>query len=653
MPSGYVSPDDFILETKTLGDMQITPSGDFFLPGNHWFKGRLNQTSHPPRRMLSAVQKRLQNVPPDNFIVSIARFPYPQSCHQPPHHYVFENVMVQSNHQKDSPSWKMLENPYFILIVDGYVYLRSSTNLDIEANAQLLLQRITVTSVEKALEEIAGGVYNIFIVDKKKKKMIIVGDQWGSMPLYYLKTEEEFHFSGNQFVFRKISPLFDAAVVEFLRYGFLPFSASLFMNVDRLLPGQRIEVDLDNNHIRMTSPQVLEFKPLNHRIKDPKRALEQLHQALENFFRRLKDEDLMLELDGSLDSRLLYVWSKKSSPRIIFLDFPHLSMDKKIVQKISKMDGVDYHSFTFHQEFIRNYLQHLTSSFRLMHSLEFVKDIHLHQVVCGLMPSAFIAPFMQHSVMGGLLQSNTQQPVAGPSSVRVHEIETNSPIRGILHYQSMLFNLPQALGIREMEGILLPDIEVWILNACRGILEVNRVAGHVHEDFIETLNNYTQGRNLWSASLVALANCTSCFSPFADYDLIRNIFDIDKLLRSDFRLYRDYWKTYFPEYASLPNTTFRETQSDFGFKLAHVPYKARSLMEKFQKKKSPENPNATLLSFLVGENNDLEGFLTEYASEIESSIPAFIFQNVLQKTHDPQIDPRLFLRMVSLLAYLS
>lgn len=588
----------------------------------------------------------LDNTFPNSYTITVAPTPFQAAGEKSPHRYVFENVLVESNYQTDSQSWQVVDNPYFTLVVDGHLYLASSKRLDPRQNASEFLERITVTSIDRAIEEIAGGTFNLFIIDKEKKRMVVIGDRWGSIPLYMIKQDDKFHLSGNQFSFRKIASLFDAAVVEFLRYGYLPYSASLYLNVDRLLPGQRIDLDLANNQLRISPPAVYEFKPVKHRIALMADAGELFHRALAAYFARFDSQSISMELDGGFNSRLLYAWSHALSPDVFFLDSPGKKQEKKIVRKIARLHESDLQITTFNPELLFQYLAQATRTFRLIHSLEFTESIHRYHVFCDRAPAHPLLSYPGEFLTGGLLNSG-QNPQPHPTASAQPD---NSSIRDIPFYQSMLYNLPQALDDASLEGILLPDIEVWMLNACRGILEVNRNAGHVHEDFVEILTNYTQGRGLAAAIPVAVHNCSVGFSPFSDYHLSEVCFDMDKQLRNHRRFMFYYWKTFFPEMAAIPSISNPLQTHSPGEKVRNI---ARNLFHRFQGKNEAGQHYQQILNQLTGLNGGVEATITALIKDYSDNVPGFIANSLKSLTKKPGTDPRLFIRFISLMAYLS
>ncbi len=215
----------------------------------------------------------------------------------------------------DDPSehpWKIAGNPAFTLMLDGHFYLEDALTLDPEINLQRLLQKISAGSIENGLHSIRGGLFNLVILDNEHQKMVVCGDPSGALPLYYFEDPTGFHISAAPGGFGENLAVSEMAVVEFLKYGYLPFSHSLFENVHRLLPGQIISVSLSDHTVERSAPSVFEFKPLNHRMTDIRKASERLHLALKQYFARFTPEVYLLE-GASPETALLRLWLERKA----------------------------------------------------------------------------------------------------------------------------------------------------------------------------------------------------------------------------------------------------------------------------------------------------------------------------------------------------
>ncbi len=148
--------------------------------------------------------------------------------------------------------------------------------------------------------------------------------------------------------------------------------------------------------------------------------------------------------------------------------------------------------------------------------------------------------------MGGAFFGDiAQRPFAERIAYLWKELNWNRAIRDIPFYQDYLYQLPGALPDNQLTGLLHPDHEVWLLNEARGVLEINRDAGHVHEDFLESLKFYTMGRSLLNFRAVLCSDHHLCTMPFLDYEVHQACLDTDKKLRVDHHLLSFYLESYF------------------------------------------------------------------------------------------------------------
>lgn len=480
---------------------------------------------HPARRYLPVFDPAIHNSP------TLGVTPREWTAHPLHTDFLFENTHSLLTVELPAPkrSWQISKNPAFTLILDGHLYLRHATTTDAVTNLEQLLHCISVRTVKKGLQEIAGGVYNLFIIDKEHQRVIITGDRFALMPLFYLTTPNGFYCSGNAFSFRRLATISEEALVEFLKYGYLPFAHSIFLDVKRRLPGQVIEVSLETRKPAISLPQIYEFKPPEYRITDLPTATEFVHRALTTYFSRMPAGDYFITSSESLSSRLVKGWLKAISPA---------PAGCSVLPGDASLPGDPAECSP---EWFDPISDTRLNRFRLMLSMEHagIFGVAAHPGHQG--NAYFIDELIGEDIMGGgyLLPSATAQPDK--------PVNPNTPIRHITYYQKFLYDSAHALPDSAMGSMIEPVFESWFLNAARGILEINRAAGHTHEDFIESLQFYTQARSLAVARMAGIGAHTFCAAPFTDDEVLDICFRIDKSLRKDHLLMKNYLATHFPE----------------------------------------------------------------------------------------------------------
>jgi hypothetical protein len=430
------------------------------------------------------------------------------------------------DNQKDSP-WKILQNPAFTVLLDGHFYLTDSPTLDPEENLNAFLHKISVTTVEKGLKSIAGGVFSLVVLDKERHEMWVTGDQFGWMPVYFYEDDAGFYLSANPFSFRKIAPLSDEAMVEFLKYGYLPFAPSLFVNVNRRLPGQLLKYNFKTGKLHITNPEVFEFPPPTTRSKIVEAAAQKLHELLIRYFSRVTEKSLALLLQNDVLS-LLMLCHLKELPLNVYV-----AKGSENLALLAAKYGKTIRQMPFNTE---NWLNNFSSDrSRLPVSLEnrhhqlydfSEKFLFLNHLGSGILADGIFAE--------GDFQHRT-------------EVYQDSPIREIGDYQHRLYHQHSSLSDNDLSGILSKAYEVWFLNEARGILERNRLAGHSHEDFCESLHLYTETRSLEINRLLTSGKKQIITNPLTDYEFLTRCLNLDRSLKVRHIVWDYYFLTYYPE----------------------------------------------------------------------------------------------------------
>ena len=164
-----------------------------------------------------------------------------------------------------------------------------------------------------------NGAFAFYIFDKKKRKLILVRDQVGRMPLYYSELNNRFIFSSNlsEIVKSKGFPReIDLAALNFyLTFRYVPEDKTIFKNVCRVLPGCCVSYDMDSGNLQETKywePPLAELG-----AGDEEELLGELEALFEEAVRlRLNGEaDPGAFLSGGLDSSLIVALMSRLSAK--------------------------------------------------------------------------------------------------------------------------------------------------------------------------------------------------------------------------------------------------------------------------------------------------------------------------------------------------
>ncbi len=318
-------------------------------------------------------------------------------------------------------------------------------------------------------------------------------------------------------------------------------------------------------------------------------------------------------------------------------------IDETLPKHIAAHFGFPINRTTFREKNLLRQADRLPELYRIAGSLEFTKVLASYKAVRTLKPDYYIDAYMSDAVF----QLHPSDPVHESQRGGFAPDTHNSVIRSINYYQSQLYNSPYAIANENMGNILSKEYEVWFLNAARGILEVNRLAGQVHEDFIESLNNYTLHRCLRTMLPVSLAPDVTSLAPFADYSVMQTFYDIDRSIRQDHNFYAHYWKTYFPEIAEVYQKTVTKLaapteQPDFGKRVKSALKKVAG--------KAEDGIASKEESLAFFEEQKLLNHAIEDASSL---LPKSIPEELAKLQHHNTLSDRLALRYITLNTYLE
>lgn len=560
--------------------------------------------------------------------------------------YEFAGIRAAFAGRQTDGTHHVKENPAYTLILDGHLYLDDSTTIDTEENLALLLHRMSVTSPEKGLASIAGGMFNLMVIDKRNLRMFVCGDSLGYQPLYFREDQKGFHISGNQFAFQEQTAVAETAVVEFLRYGYLPFSPSFFEGVDRLLPGQTLNVFLTSQTAFRSAPQVFAFKPLNHRSKDIAVAAGWFNEKLEGLFSRCSGMWVRLNQRAHPASVIIAGGLRKAGAE---LSVNRFRRDEKTGRKTTGFPSLQ--EYPLPPDLLMRLFSHLRSGLRIPVSIEWIPadvlpgsgDDNQPPFYADIFGADWAMGVFSHPLPG--LPPRLRQAAA---LLRNRQVES-SPIRSIGEYQELLYQQPGALGEQHLEGILSLEAECWMRNQARGILEIIRESGHDHQDFVQMINYYTESRSRGASLAQAAAGKTGAVFPFLDYQIMEAGSSFRRSIKSLENFYRFYIRRYFPDLAQEPWGPFHLCAADgrrsYRFK------RFAGMLKGAGHKLSASHRDLALSG--GGAVDELRRVAERVFRAPHPQIPSFITEAVMRLHHQHRLHPLLMARLVSLHFYLG
>ena len=169
--------------------------------------------------------------------------------------------------------------------------------------------------ISKALSEIRG-FFSMIIYDSFKKKIFLTVDHFGIKPLYYKATGNSFTFSSELRYFEK-KDVSKVGIKNYFEVGSALYPNSLIKNVQSVIPGELIEVEIEN------FDKIIKEKywDINLSLIGSKHIdLETIHENLDKALERnsLSDYPIINLLSGGVDSTYLATHGKGISNNIFF-----------------------------------------------------------------------------------------------------------------------------------------------------------------------------------------------------------------------------------------------------------------------------------------------------------------------------------------------
>lgn len=160
-----------------------------------------------------------------------------------------------------------------------------------------------------------NGMFAFTIVDTVENKAWLVRDRFGIKPLYYVATEHNFIFSSEIKAIHILSPdlpvLASENLAEFVYYGNNLGEKTLFKNIQKLLPGHYLEVDIEHQTYEDKVYWKLEdVKPVSYNNKT---TVDEIKTLLENSVKRqlVSDVPVGIFLSGGIDSSAVTAFASK------------------------------------------------------------------------------------------------------------------------------------------------------------------------------------------------------------------------------------------------------------------------------------------------------------------------------------------------------
>lgn len=199
---------------------------------------------------------------------------------------------IQKSLQKSGYQWKEKEDSVQKLIVLAY-------------------ELWGISFIEKL-----NGDFSIALFDQRLKRFFLIRDRLGKKPLYWAKSSQYFLFSN------ELKALLSTGIVAqtpskdglaaYLFLGYIPQDLTLIKDVNKLLPGYYLQLDLNEKSDKFSVHSYWSLSQFFQGAKESKHSIEEFEYLLKDAIaiRRIDNEKVACFLEGNITSASLAYYLK-------------------------------------------------------------------------------------------------------------------------------------------------------------------------------------------------------------------------------------------------------------------------------------------------------------------------------------------------------
>src|SRR5512132_293914 len=184
------------------------------------------------------------------------------------------------------------------------------------SDTEVLAQGYDRWGIERLLSKI-DGMYAIAILDRDTRMLHLARDRFGEKPLFYATAQGRFAYGSDLGILAALPWVdreFDAhSLWRYLAMHYVPGDATIYRGVSRVLPGERLEVSLDDplpKRVRYYVPPL----PSPRAVSDETLA-DVVERAVAS--RLVADVPVGVFLSGGLDSSIVAAVAAKHRPGVL------------------------------------------------------------------------------------------------------------------------------------------------------------------------------------------------------------------------------------------------------------------------------------------------------------------------------------------------
>lgn len=235
------------------------------------------------------------------------------------------------------------------------------TNFLTNSDTEVVLKCLSSNNYISLINEM-NGMFSIASFNKDKNKLLLIRDRLGQKPLYFYNNNNSFIFSSEVKPILSLIKKYDLEYSYFDKYFFEDTDEkngiTLFKNIEQVLPGEIIELDLNNFILQRKKwyrPK-LNYKFKNFSNNKKLKLKSQIESSVEMCL--LSDRETCISFSGGLDSSLLSILiNKHKKINNINLIFDDDYEEKKNIKRVSKELNIKSEEIIFKENDFLNYLK--------------------------------------------------------------------------------------------------------------------------------------------------------------------------------------------------------------------------------------------------------------------------------------------------------
>lgn len=220
-------------------------------------------------------------------------------------------------------------NGRWVLVYNGELYNADSLLRQLgqpasgyrgHSDTEILVEAIAEWGVSETLRRIVG-MFAFVVWDTKKLEIWLARDRFGEKPLYFGKIDNKFVFASELKAFRAVSDrrleVDRVSLMQLLRWGCIPAPRSIYVDVQKLLPGHVLRLSSTGEQIDYEQywSAVTEADGVERRSRRGEEVVDELEELLESSVRdrMVADVPIGAFLSGGLDSSTVVAMMQRHS----------------------------------------------------------------------------------------------------------------------------------------------------------------------------------------------------------------------------------------------------------------------------------------------------------------------------------------------------